>query len=264
MHRTSTAHAFCLDFDGVLCDSARETGVSAWRAGARLGLWRGPEPPPDALEAFVRLRPVIETGYQCVPLMVMIQRGLPEDRILADFEALCHEVMREYGWSREVLIAEFGAARDEWLRTSPDDWLARHRFFPGVVERLRYVLPSTPVFILTTKQKRFTLALLQHAGLDFPADRVLGLEAGRPKPDLIADLRSLEDPDGTRTWHFVEDRLRTLEAVSARADLADVRLYLAEWGYVTPADLERARALPRIRIWRLDQFLQVDKTDSAR
>ena len=40
--------------------------------------------------------------------------------------------------------------------------------------------------------------------------------------------------------HFVDDRLPTLEYLATRPDLDDVRLWLADWGYVTPT--ERARA----------------------
>ena len=58
-----------LDFDGVLCDSARETAVSAWRAGS--GLWpedmHGAEPPENMIRQFTAVRPYLETGYQAIP-----------------------------------------------------------------------------------------------------------------------------------------------------------------------------------------------------
>src|SRR5262249_36184467 len=47
---------------------------------------------------------------------------------------------------------------------------------------------------------------------------------------------------GAGVW-FVEDRLATLlDVQSAAPHLADARLFLAEWGYVFPADGNRARA----------------------
>ena len=249
--------AFCLDFDGVLCHSAYETGTSAWRALARVtGECLPVEPPPDLLERFVRLRPVIETGYQCVPLMLLIREGVPEETILPDFDRLCDSVMRERGWSRERLVREFGAVRDDWIRTDFEDWLSRHRFYPGVVPRMQEACNGgAEMFVITTKQKRFAEALLRYAGIVLSEDHVFGLETGLPKPALISNLRDARDPAGERRWHFVEDRLPTLERAAAQDDLRDVHLYLASWGYVTGEAVARARRQKRVRVWTLDDFL---------
>ena len=53
---------------------------------------------------------------------------------------------------------------------------------------------------------------------------------------------------------FVEDRLKTLQAVTQEADLADVGLYLALWGYVMPTDRDKVATDPRIVPISLDQF----------
>ena len=75
-------HVFALDFDGVLCDSVAETAVTGWRAGRRLWPeWQADEPPAAALEQFVALRPLLETGYQAILLMHMVCTGVPEDEI---------------------------------------------------------------------------------------------------------------------------------------------------------------------------------------
>jgi hypothetical protein len=52
----------------------------------------------------------------------------------------------------------------------------------------------------------------------------------------------------------VEDRLKTLQAVTREPDLSEVGLFLAAWGYVTPQDCREAAADPRIALLGLDQF----------
>ncbi len=255
MFRQFPRPVFCLDFDGVLCDSAPETAVSAWRAAGGLFGWSGREPPGEALERFVRLRPVIETGYQAPLLMALIVRGMEDSRILAEFSELCRRLMAEQGLDRPTLVHAFGDERDRWIRTDLSDWLRRHRFYPGVVPALRRALAQRPVFILTTKQERFALRLLESAGIDFPRDHLFGFDAGRRKEELLRELRRRPE-DSEATFLFVEDRLRTLERVAGEPDLEAVRLVLARWGYVTEADLARAEReyRDRIQVWELERF----------
>ena len=246
---------FYLDFDGVLCDSATETGVSAWRAGVRLWPdWRGAEPPPETLARFVRLRPALETGYQAPLLMRLAWQGADPGTVFSRFPGLCRTMMTELGATREELVTAFGQVRDEWIAAAPDDWLSRHRFYPGILEKIDRVLSTGgKVYILTTKQKRFALALLRSAGCNISPDRVFGLDAGRPKEDILRELLVRNSGTAVRSV-FVEDRLKTLERVAARAELGGIRLCLARWGYVTPSDLERAAALSRIQVLNLDRF----------
>ena len=75
-----------LDFDGVLCDSARETAMTAWRAGRTIWPeWQG-EAPAELVERFCTLRPWLETGYQALPIMRMAWEGLTAAQLATDFE----------------------------------------------------------------------------------------------------------------------------------------------------------------------------------
>ena len=56
-----------------------------------------------------------------------------------------------------------------------------------------------------------------------------------------------------QTWsgaafHFIEDRLETLVDVIGEPALAAVKLYLADWGYNTPAQRKEAAEISRIRV----------------
>jgi phosphoglycolate phosphatase-like HAD superfamily hydrolase len=250
-------HLFALDFDGVICDSAGETAASAWRSGQRIWPeWRGADPPDEACKRFRRLRPVIETGHEAIILMRLIQAGVSDRAILGRFSELCTSVLVAEGLAPDELTQLFGETRDRWIARDSSGWLARHRFYPTVVAALTATLRHNPVFILTTKQRRFAMMLLRAQGLVLPEQRVLGLEEGKSKEDSLGELKQRPEFHGMQS-HFVEDRLATLERAMAREALKDLRLYLAAWGYNTSAERRRAAAMARITLWKLRQFLKV-------
>jgi phosphoglycolate phosphatase-like HAD superfamily hydrolase len=248
-----------LDFDGVVCDSAAETAVAAWRA-ARL-VWPetaaagDDEPAPAFVRRFMGLRPLIETGWQTAILARLIFLEADDAVVAARFAGEADALRESVGLSREELVQLFGGVRDSWIAADTAGWLARHRFYPGVAAAMTAALTRAPngVVILTTKQERFTRLLLEHAGVPLPPERVYGLERGRPKEDWLAEFAS-QHPGGAAALTLVEDRLNTLQRVAARLELAAVRLYLADWGYLAPDDRARAAALPRIRPLTLATF----------
>jgi phosphoglycolate phosphatase-like HAD superfamily hydrolase len=248
---------FAVDFDGVLCDTAAETGVAAWRAGGQVWpAWQGPEPPSEYLSRFLNLRPVLETGYQAILLMRLIHTGVDDETIELQFPELCTRLLEETGYPTAELVRLFGQTRDTWIDRDLDDWLSRHRFYPGVIETFATRVKTDPVFILTTKQERFVRALLNSRGIRLPANHIFGLDAGKPKEDVLDQLSGRSEFNGAR-FHFVEDRLQTLIRVASKSSLSHVLLYLADWGYNTPGDREKARSFPRITIWSRGSFFDV-------
>jgi hypothetical protein len=253
-----TMDVFALDFDGVLCDSAGEGAVTAWRAGGRIWPeWRGPEPPEDCKVRFVRLRPVVETGYQMALLMKLICDGVSDAEVLAEFVSLCDGLMRTNSLTRRQLADLFGQTRDEWIAQDGTDWLGRHRFYPGVPARLCLALRSHPVYILTTKEERFAWQLLNNtSGIMMPPERIFGFERNLSKGQMLDQVMAEPSLRGARI-HFVEDRVETLFDIEKSPRLDGVCLYLADWGYNTPAQREQARRHPRVTVWTIDQFLHI-------
>ncbi|MCE5263403.1 MAG: HAD family hydrolase [Deltaproteobacteria bacterium] len=248
---------FALDFDGVLCDSAGECAVTAWRAGSRIWPeWQRDEPPAECRARFVHLRPVVETGYQMIPLMKLIHEGVDDAAILDGFLPLCDALMSRHRLNKRPLVELFGRTRDEWIAENSGDWLSRHRFYPGATARLREALVSHPVFILTTKQERFTRQLLDAEGVRIPEEGVWGLERNLGKGEMLERLIAEPSLRGGRI-HFVEDRLDTLMEVTKNPLLDGVCLYLADWGYNTPVQREQAAQHPRVTVWTIDRFLRV-------
>jgi hypothetical protein len=85
---------------------------------------------------------------------------------------------------------------------------------------------------------------------------IQGKEAGTHKCDnLRALIAQYTATHGRRPvlW-FVEDRLETLQHVTTHADLDDIGLFLATWGYNTPTVRASVQDHGRIRLLGLEQF----------
>lgn len=248
-----------LDFDGVVCDGRPEYFETAWQA--YVAAWPQPltRQRPAAIAArFAELRPLIESGWE-MPLMVHALLAGVDARALKDRHGWLEAapgLMAAGGVTAEALGRALNRVRDEWFARDAAGWLAHHRFYPGVPARLVALLDGpTRLVIVTTKTERFAHALLVGADPRLSALTVIGREPGQPVPKPVI-LRRLADGHGLGAaaaglW-FVEDMLETLEATAARAELAGVQLFLADWGYNTPAD--RARVDGRIRLLSLSGF----------
>jgi phosphoglycolate phosphatase-like HAD superfamily hydrolase len=244
-----------LDFDGVLCDTVHEGGRSAWLVCHELTGLDGERPTAEAAAAFVRLRPVLEHGWEFPLLALAIVERIPEAEILAAFQSTWRtRLMEKYRLEPKRLAECFDRVRDRAIAASLDDWLADQALYPGIAKRLNAALgDGTGLFIITTKEGRFAHRLLEVHGVRLPAERVWGKERARPKPELLRHLRQQEGVAFEEIW-FVEDRLKTLQAVTREPDLGGVGLFLALWGYVMPGDRAEAAADPRITPLTLDRF----------
>lgn len=254
-------NVFCFDFDGVICDSAPETALTAWN-GCR-EIWPGETGAwSNALqERFCRLRPVLHTGFEAIPLMRLILDGEhSDDAILRDFPALRDGVIAREQVPRERLLSVFGTVRDRMIAEDEGQWLRWNRFYPGVGEMLSRAIARHPAYIITTKQERFVRLLCEHQGIVLPSERVFGLERKLSKPAI---LRRLQEEPAYRgaALHFIEDRLETLKDVIADPALGGVRLYLADWGYNTAAHREEARGMARIAIVSREGFARMHGLD---
>jgi len=232
---------FALDFDGVLCDSARETGLTGWKAAATIwGDMAGARPPLSLLEAYCRVRPVIETGYEAILMMRLLRDGEDPAELFETFPHRIPAAVERSGLDTAGLKRLYGAVRDRWLREAPREWLALSPLYPGTDRVLNGLPPGIDGYIVTTKQERFAARLLEYHGARFTAARIFGLDRGLTKEAVIRRLMA-RYPGAP--IHLVEDRLATLKRFLARPDLAAVRLHLACWGYNTPAERREATRL---------------------
>ncbi|MEX0587989.1 MAG: HAD family hydrolase [Cyanobium sp.] len=226
------------DFDGVLMDGMPEYWWSARAAALQLapGLWL----PEDAPAAFARLRPLIHKGWEMV--LMAAELGRPEldlEALLADYSAALPVALAHWGWAADQLQQQLEQVRCTAIAADPAGWLARHRLYPGVKERLDGLAAEGADWaVLTTKGGVFASRLLAAVGLEPLA--LYGHEQGS-KPVVLRQLLAQQRP----LW-FVEDRRTTLEAVRADPALEAVRCFLVSWGYLGPRD---AQDLPTTIAW---------------
>ena len=224
------------DFDGVLVDGMEEYWWSARRAALELARPAGLELalPEQAPPAFARLRPLIHKGWEMV--LMAAELGRPDFLLpatSADYHRCVEAALVRWSWSRGALQGALEAVRSQAIATDPAAWMARHRFYPGVVERLRRLASEGADWaVLTTKGGAFAAQLL--AAADLTPRALYGHEQGS-KPEVLLRLQQGEwDGDGP-IW-FIEDRRPTLELVRATAGLERVRCFLVSWGYLAPHD----------------------------
>jgi phosphoglycolate phosphatase-like HAD superfamily hydrolase len=248
-----------LDFDGVVCDGLIEYFQTAWQAYCQLFLETVKEPPEGLAERFYPLRPVIETGWEMPLLVHALRQGVADEAVLDHWPALVQEILAETKVDPNTAMAAVDGVRDRWIQSDLDGWLDLHRFYPGVIERLQGAIAAGVFpFIISTKEGRFIQALLQKEGVDFPREQIIGKEIKQPKPKTLRQIQQ-SPPDGleqsTPIW-FVEDRLQTLDKVKADDALQDITLFLADWGYNTQAEKERAASDSRIHLLSLSQLVR--------
>ena len=228
MIRLSPAPLLVFDFDGVLCDGMPEYWWAARRAA--LALAPGLELPEQAPPAFTQLRPLIHKGWEMVLIAAeLVRPGFDLVAALADYPRSLGDALERCGHDPAALQETLERVRRDAIAQDADAWLALHRFYPGVIERLQGLDAEGAAWsVLTTKGGAFAARLLAAAGLQPQA--VNGHEQGS-KPEVLLRLRQQERP----LW-FIEDRRSTLELVRRTAGLEAVRCFLALWGYLGPSD----------------------------
>jgi len=174
--------------------------------------------------------------------------------------------MADWSVNRDELVQAFGDTRDAWIQEDEDSWVGKNALYPSVAEALRETLAREEVltYIVTTKQTRYVLRILnQIGGITFPEDRIISSTvSGIPKSTTLRSL--MERHPGVDSWHFVEDRYKTLQGIRAkqegsedareRQDLNRLNLYLVDWGYNTERERRDAQQDSKVELISLPAF----------
>ena len=245
-------YVIALDFDGVLCNSAYETACTGWRA-CQLQ-WPenfNTELENEMIDAFRDVRPVLKTGYESMILLYLLQRGISIAEILKNYTKLKSDFFEKRGISAEKLKDTFGATRDNWIKSDFNGWLKLNKFYAGVIDSVKNC--PYPVYIVTTKQKRFTTALCEYIGLDLSETHIFGLEDG----EKSLSLKQIHEKNQGSSILFIEDRLDNL--LDAQVDKAKMYKFYADWGYGTKEDNKSAKENPHLTVITLSNFSQFMK-----
>jgi phosphoglycolate phosphatase-like HAD superfamily hydrolase len=242
---------YALDFDGVICDSAVETGITGWKAAKQF--WDDlvtPLPSPQLIEKFRKVRPILETGYEAILLIKLLHDGESIETILNNFSKIKQKVIKDNKLNTSSLKKLFGTTRDHWIDDDLNDWVEMNPLFSGVTEKLQN-LEKRDWYIITTKQEHFVKQILTANQIQLANERIFGLDRKMSKETILTDLVKRHTP---ASIYFVEDRLPTLLNVLNNEELKSVKLFFALWGYNTTQDKIDAKQ-PAIESITLDDFL---------
>eukprot|EP00924_Labyrinthula_sp_SR-Ha-C_P000377 maker-scaffold_25-snap-gene-5.55-mRNA-1 protein AED:0.00 eAED:0.00 QI:283/1/1/1/1/1/2/124/550 len=285
--QTKKKYFFAFDFDGVICDSANETGRSGLRLGKRIlpevfnteEFERLKLTEEELGKVFVNIRPMLETGYEAALLMykLLLKREEMLDETLEqvsfaarkdleenyeELDLLREEFISKSGKSLEEIKNIFTQVREDWIIEDLEGWLDLHGFFQPSVDAVKKLLINEKtrerVYVITTKQKQFALRLLESAGLDFPEERVFGLGSG-PKHEVMKKLWEENEKGVSERCFFLEDRLNTLLKASNHGNILSDdcgwEFGFANWGYNTKEQELQARQ-KHFKILNLEGFSQ--------
>ncbi len=226
------------DFDGVIVDGMNEYWWSARQACIELLPDEcGPDLLPEKVpQTFRKLRPWIHHGWEMVVIAAEHLRTkeplkIEEANIFAEnYPLRLNKALKHWGWNSSQVQEALESVRQKELAFDRASWLAQHRAFPNVVERLQILEnESIDLIVLTTKGREFTNEILQH--LNLKPKQVFGHEAGS-KSTVLLDLARTYSIKG-----FIEDRRETLETIISIKQLSNIPCYLASWGYLKPKDI---------------------------
>lgn len=249
----SKMNLYALDFDGVICDSAIETGITGWKVARQIWQDMPDQTPPEMITLFRQVRPVMETGFEAILIMRLLHEGISPALLLADFSSQIDHIIQREQLSTATLKQQFGETRDRWITSNLTQWIEMNPLFEGVATKLRQIEPEQ-CYIITTKQERFVHQILEANNITFPTDRIFGLDRNMSKPQILANL-IIKHP--THTILFVEDRLPTLINVINDQQLKEVQLFFALWGYNTEQDKMDAAKQAAITTIELADFIRL-------
>lgn len=243
---------YALDFDGVICDSALETGTAGWKAALHLWPEMSTHQPSALLEQFRQARPILETGYEAILIVRLLFLGKSPANIVANFHVQKQAVIDSAGQDINALKKLFSAIRDNWIQEAPTEWAQLNPLFPGVAAKLDALSQQGSWYILTTKQERFIKQILSAQHIDLPEQRIYGMDCQLSKEDMLLEVRR-QHPG--QPMIFVEDRLPALLAAKNDPRLPDITLQLVDWGYNLPEDHVAARKAG-VNVIDFDNFLK--------
>ncbi|ELR99273.1 HAD family hydrolase [Gloeocapsa sp. PCC 73106] len=251
---SSSPQILALDFDGVLCDGLAEYFQSSKRAYEQI--WDKLSVSDKFEDAFARVRPVIETGWEMPVLLRALALGMTEADIQADWLGISTEIVNREKLETVAIAQTLDQVRDQWIESDLESWLELQKFYPGVIAKMqRTLLNNTKIYIVSTKEGRFVQELLQQAGVKLAPESIIGKESKQPKYQTLTQLLASNACQPDQLW-FVEDRLKALQLVEQQSHLEGVGLFLASWGYNTSATRSSIKDNPRIKLLSLEQFQQ--------
>jgi phosphoglycolate phosphatase-like HAD superfamily hydrolase len=239
-----------LDFDGVICDSAREAFIVAVRTFAETfpehPLGPAAEESGELFAGFVESMPLGNRAedYAVILAALATRRPLPDQ---AAYDAFYASLARE---RLRAFHKRFYGVRAAWAERDRAGWLAHLAPYPGLFALLRRRAGDVRLAIATAKDRHSVRAILAAYGADdlFADGFVLDKDAGEKKRTHVAQLAARAGCAPAEVT-FVDDKVNHLEDVAALG----ARCVLAAWGY-NGARERRLAAAHGFLVCSLDDF----------
>ena len=243
---TRTDCILFLDFDGVICDSLRECLVVSWIAYHHHFRKSRPDRVAVGLRAkFADMRCLIRSGEDYLLIQHLIAHS-EEVTAQRDFDRQAERIGSDTMHRFQEL---FYAARSELLESDRQYWLRLNRIYTHMLDGMRDLSDSAPVFIISTKRIAYIDELLRAHGIGFDVARIIYSGASRK----LSIISSVLDASACPQALFVDDQIDHF------ADNKDQRIdcRLATWGFVKPQWLQQAETIAPDKMRRLLRMLTV-------
>jgi phosphoglycolate phosphatase-like HAD superfamily hydrolase len=211
-----------LDFDGVVCDSVRETLETSARAISEFSSQGEPHlviGPSEEAE-FLRYRKYVGPPGE----YLILWKGIVGEigfRSYEDFRKLSKQHAKECESFANLFFKERQRSKTENLQR----WLGLHSFYREVSQTLRVRSVAEKAFIVTTKDCKSVQMLLATQGLVFSEHQIYGYEAGLTKPECLSEILSSHADERVL---FVDDHPTYVQQCGG---VEGVTSLLADWGY---------------------------------
>jgi len=242
---------YVLDFDGVICESVKETAITGWKAASILWNDMPSVAPQEKIDQFRLVRPIIETGYEAILTMRLLYLDEPIEVIYTSYPEKFKLLVEEANLTIDGLKKLFGDTRDAWIKKDLDDWVNMNPLYEGIAAKLKALGQHRSWYIVTTKHERFVKLILQANGIKLADDKLYGLDRNMSKTEVIKGLLKSHPNE---TLCFVEDRLPTLLNIIKNGEIPAVKLVFALWGYSRAEDSELAKQFD-LTLQNLETFL---------
>ncbi|BAQ62016.1 hypothetical protein GM3708_2422 [Geminocystis sp. NIES-3708] len=248
------------DFDGVICNGLKEYFYSSKLVYQQI--WHDFTYDLDSLQStFNLLRPVVETGWEMPLLLRVLTWNETPENILNNWHNIKEKsikILDLEGITIEKISKTLDQVREFEIKNNLENWLNLHCFYDDIILKLKYLIKQNiKLYIITTKEGKFTRQLLEKEGIFLPENAIMGKEVKRPKYEslrLIIQREKVKPSD----INFLEDRLEALELVNKQKDLQEVKLFLALWGYNDDLTKVKAENNPNINTLSLVNFISND------
>lgn len=204
------------DFDGVLCNSAYECYIIAWRAWQRLTNKLNSRyiknPPEESWPVFKKLRPQARTAADYLEIIEKITSISKRTEVPFD---------------KGKFVRFFYEERKKMRNHSFEEWLKINPPFNQPLKIISSWISKIPIYIVSVKDFDSVKSLLRYYNLDIPQENIFA-KHNLNKCKTISHIASKRGID-PQNIIFIDDHPQNLHFCAHLG----IHPVLASWGYVT-------------------------------